>query len=468
MHPSNWRAACAFAALLASSAAVLAADAANPFSAIGHIVVIYTENRSFDHVFGLFPGADGIPPASKLAPQVDADGAVLAQLPPPRKQPGFPERLPNAPFLLDDIVPPGGTIVDPIHDFYVEQEQIDGGKMDRFVEASNAGALVVGYRDGRKLKQWRLAEEFVLADHFFHAAFGSSMLNHFYLVCACAPVFPNAPEKLVAKLDSAGRLARAENSPKSVLEGPPRWAHRGAVTPGYFAVGDFQPQNRLSPADAADPAELLPPQTMRTIGDALTEKGVSWAWFAGGWNDVAAGRAEPYGKTRDGLQTHHQPFAYFADYGPRGKGRPHLKDAEDFFSAMDAGDLPQVSFYKPIGSENGHPGYSSLVAGDEHVGQVVARLRASPNWKDMLIIVTADENGGFWDHAPPPKVDAFGPGARVPALIISPFARKGFVDHTVYDTTSILKTIETRFGLPSLSSRDAAAADLRNALEAPR
>ncbi len=145
-----------------------------------------------------------------------------------------------------------------------------------------------------------------------------------------------------------------------------------------------------------------------------------------------------------------------------------MKDASDFFAAIDNGSLPAVAFYKPIGRDNEHPGYTDLVAGDEHLADVVARLRASPNWPDMLIIVTADENGGFWDHVAPPRIDRFGPGARVPTLIISPFARKGYVDHTVYDLTSILKTIETRFDLAPLASRDAMAADLRHALEARR
>ena len=98
---------------------------------------------------------------------------------------------------------------------------------------------------------------------------------------------------------------------------------------------------------------------------------------------------------------------------------------------------------------------------------VVARLRKSPNWADMLIIITADENGGFWDHVAPPRRDRFGPGVRVPTLIISPFAKKGFVDKTVYDTLSVLRTIELRFGVAPLSERDARATDLRNALVAP-
>ena len=113
-------------------------------------------------------------------------------------------------------------------------------------------------------------------------------------------------------------------------------------------------------------------------------------------------------------------------------------------------------------------GDANLAAGDDHLAEMVERLRAGPNWNDMLIIVISDENGGAFDHMGPPKGDRFGPGTRIPAIIISPFARKEFVDHTVYDTTSILRTIEERFGLTSLSKRDAAANDFRNALEPAR
>jgi acid phosphatase len=454
-------------ALAARGDVVRGEEAANPFARVGHIVVIYTENRSFDHVFGLFPGADGV--AAVNAKQIDHDGAPLAQLPAPRRDDRFPDRLPNAPFLLDKYLAADARSGVPTHDFYVQQEQIDGGKMDRFVEATNVGALVMGHYDGRKLQQWKLAKEFVLADHFFHAAFGGSFLNHIFLICACAPTFPDAPEKMIAKIDPAtGWLARADKSPASVMQGPPRWSRMGSVTPDHHAVATLQPKIPISEHDKTDDAARLPLQTFPTIGDRLTEKNVDWAWYAGGWSAVISGALKPYDQESDVFHTHHHPFVYFKNFAPRSAGWSRLKDEEDFFAAIDSGSLPPVSFYKPLGVNDGHPGYSDLAAGDAHVARVVARLRASPNWKDMLIIVAADENGGFWDHVAPPKIDAFGPGARVPALIISPFAKKSFVDHTVYDTTSIVKTIETRFGLAPLTARDAAAADLRNALAAGR
>ena len=198
---------------------------------------------------------------------------------------------------------------------------------------------------------------------------------------------------------------------------------------------------------------------MPTIGDRLSDKGLSWAWYSGGWNDAIAGNPDPL------FQFHHQPFAFFQNYAdgtpgegaaPEGRaGLPHV--------AQTTGTLPAVSFIKPIGEDNEHPGYASLVQGQQHVADIVSAVQSSPYWKDTAIIVTYDENGGRWDHVAPPKGDRWGPGSRVPTIIISPFAKRGFVDHTQYDTTSILKLIETRWGLAPLGARDAAANDLTNA-----
>jgi acid phosphatase len=118
--------------------------------------------------------------------------------------------------------------------------------------------------------------------------------------------------------------------------------------------------------------------------------------------------------------------------------------------AAQTGKLPAVSFYKPQGNVNQHAGYASVADGDEHIAQVIARLQQSPQWKNMLIVVTYDENGGIYDHAPVPQGDRWGPGSRIPAIIISPYARKGFVDHTQYDTGSILRFLTRRFDLQPL------------------
>jgi phospholipase C len=231
----------------------------------------------------------------------------------------------------------------------------------------------------------------------------------------------------------------------------------GAVTPDGYAINTSFTVNQPHPAEM-DPARLVPNQTAPTIGDRLEENGISWAWYSGGWNDALAGHPDPL------FQFHHQVFAFFARYADGQPGRTqHLKDEQDFWGALKEGKLPAVSFIKPLGPDNEHPGYASLTRGQEHVLELVAAVMNSPYWRDTAIIITYDENGGLWDHVAPPKVDRWGPGSRVPAIIVSPFAKRRYIDHTQYDTTSILKLIETRWALRPLGSRDAGAGDLRNA-----
>jgi len=182
------------------------------------------------------------------------------------------------------------------------------------------------------------------------------------------------------------------------------------------------------------------------------------------------------------FQPHHQPFNYYANFDPATHAQrraAHLKDFGDLLADIAAGGLPAVVFYKPQGNLNQHPGYASIAAGDAHIADLVARLRAGPQWNRMLIVITYDEFGGAWDHVAPPQGDLLGPGSRIPALIISPYARRGTVDHTQYDTGSILRLITRRFDLPVLpgiAQRDAALAahgappmgDLTAALELTR
>jgi acid phosphatase len=124
-----------------------------------------------------------------------------------------------------------------------------------------------------------------------------------------------------------------------------------------------------------------------------------------------------------------------------------------------------VSFIKPLGPDNEHPGYASLMRGQQHVADIVAAVKTSRFWSDTAVIVTYDENGGRWDHAAPPVGDRWGPGTRIPALIISPYAKRHFVDRTRYETVSILKLIEDRWKLAPLAARDAAANGLQNAFD---
>jgi phospholipase C len=161
-----------------------------------------------------------------------------------------------------------------------------------------------------------------------------------------------------------------------------------------------------------------------------------------------------------------EPFSYFADLADGTAAREeHLKDEADFLQDLSQGTLPNVVFLKPLGPDDEHPGEGGVLNGDRHAATLIKAIQHSPYWKNSAIIVTYDENGGFWDHVAPPAGDRWGPGTRVPAIIVSPYAKRGFVDHTVYDTTSILRFIEWRWGLYPLGERDARANNLLAAFD---
>jgi len=418
---------------------------------INHIVVIYQENWSFDGLYGNFPGANGFDQAGPTTPQVDKDGTAYDTLPQPLNtdfspavpDPRFPADLPVEPFDLTSYVGPNQLSGDLVHRYYQEQYQIDGGKMDKFVAWSDAAGLVMSYYDATNMPEGKLAQQYTLFDNFFHGAFGGSFLNHQFLICACAPTWPEAPQNIVAQLDENGLMTKD-----------------GQVTPDGYAVNTSYSINSPHPANVTDTSMLMPQQTAATIGDRLNDKNISWAWYSGGWNTAIAGHPEPL------FQFHHQPFAYYANYADNTPGRAaHLKDEQEFYTDVASGKLPAVTFIKPLGPDNEHPGYATLMSGQQHVADLVSAIQNSPAWQETAIIITYDEHGGRWDHVAPPVVDKWGPGIRVPAILISPFAKKGFVDHTQYDTSSILKLIEKRWNLEPVADRDAKTGDMLDAFD---
>jgi acid phosphatase len=510
------------------------------------IVVIYAENRAFDNLYGNFPGAAGVGqvvdasghPLPRYVPQADRNGSVLPSLPqtwggvtasgyPPVITQAQSAGLPNAPFAIERAftAQSGVTLTssavtrDLVHRFFEHQMQIDNGSNDGYAAWSDAGGLSMGYYDTSRTALYALASRYVLADHFFQGAFGGSFLNHQYLICACAPEYPNAdksparPSIAVLETGADGRLLPrlmvAKDSPASALDGPPKFVKSGNIAPAnYFGDGEFHAINTMQPAyqpsgnapagtdDAgryADPgkATTLPPQSTMTIGDLLGARGVTWAWYAGAWKAALADGVQPVNKERHVIyapeipagdpdfQPHHQPFNYYARFDPQAhpdQRTKHLKDYDDLVADSAAGRLPQVVFYKPQGNLNQHPGYASIADGDAHIADLVAKLQAGPQWAHMVIVITYDEYGGAWDHVAPPKGDLLGPGTRIPAIVVSPFAKMGTVDHTPYDTASILRLMTRRFdleALPGLERRDHGLAehgeqpmgDLTNALE---
>ncbi|MES2295814.1 MAG: acid phosphatase [Pseudomonadota bacterium] len=467
------------------------------------VVVLVGENRSFDNLYGLFPGANGIAQAleQNAAAQRDRDGSLMATLPPVWKKeskkadntasnkvrnaaretapavadPHFPKDMPNAPFRIDGApinLPLSKNTRDLVHRHYQNQMQINGGKNDMFVAYSDAGALTMGYYDGAQLPMWHIARQYTLADNFFMGAFGGSYINHMWLACACTPRMEGAHG--TPQFEHELHLRAKPDSPAKAADGPPR-LFDSDYTPDGYTINTVQPTyqpSKSAPARGGDPAyadpkapDVLPPQTMKTIGDVMSDKAVSWAWYAGGFKRALADHKQVYGGDID-FQTHHQPFNYFLRYAPGTPARAqHLRDGAELFADIAKGTLPQVAFYKPQGTLNEHPGTADVIAGDMHLADIVARLQASPQWAHMAIIVTYDENGGFWDHVAPPKGDRWGPGSRIPAIIISPYAKRGFIDHTVYDTTSILQFLTHRFGLETLPGIRTQFGDLSNAFD---
>jgi phospholipase C len=413
---------------------------ASSINRVQHVVVIYMENHSFDNLYGQFEGADGLADAkTENIIQLGADGQPYTVLPPIPRSSAFPINLPNTYFNIDQYVAADQISPDVTHRFYQEQQQIDGGKMDKFALYNYTKGFTMGYYHTNELPLYDLAKKYTLCDHFFHSAFGGSFLNHIWLVAAASPVFPDAPASIKARIDSSGKLIKD-----------------GTVTPDGYAVNTANSVN-LHPANDKI-ANLVPNQTNPTIGDRLSDKGVSWAWYSGGWDNAVAGKPDP------SFTYHHQPFAYFARYAEGTEERKkHLKDETEFLAAAKAGTLPAVSFVKPIGLENEHPGQSTVEGGESHAVELINAVLNGPDGKDAVIILTYDENGGFWDHVAPPVIDKWGPGSRIPAIIISPFAKKGYVDHTTYETVSILAFIEKRWGLKPLNSRDQHADPLSHA-----
>ena len=444
------------ASLIASTLPLTAYSAPSPaekdLAKIKNIVVIYLENHSFDSLYGTFPGADGIANASPSASiQTDKEGNPYQTLPrvmDTRKKPAvpderFPAILPNRPFEIGQYVPPSEKTGDLVHRFYQHQAQINGGKMDRFAAVSDAGGLTMGHYDGSKLPLWDYARRYTLLDHFFQAAFGGSFLNHMWLACACTPKHENPPKENTIVLNRNRELVKD-----------------GAITPDGYAVNTMFSIHSPQSPEEKDPNKNLQPLDKPTLGDRLTDKGISWAWYSGGWNNAIAGKPDP------SFQYHHQPYTYFKRYADHTQDRKaHLKDGADFMTAIEQGKLPAVSFYKPLGVLNEHPGYADVLSGDQQIADILAKIEKSPQWPNTVVIVTYDEFGGFWDHVAPPKVDRWGPGNRIPAIIVSPFSINGGVNHVMYDTTSILKLIENRFDLKPLGSRDARANSLAEALK---
>lgn len=458
-------------ALLAALAFSSPASAESPTGAdrgthspIKHTIILYQENISFDHYFGTYGhGTNGIPAGVQLT-HTSAGGTTFG--------PYSPVRLSGSTQAFTCDVDHGYT--DMIR-------MSNHGAMDQFLQLGNnktvpnpstsstcpsfetnpgGPALALGYYEGTAgdasaplQNYWSLASQYTLADNFFQAVYG--------------PSTPGA-EWLVAATNNT------VHDPNPI----------GDICDDY-------------------PASVTP-QNIPNLGAEATAKGMSWAWFQGGF-----GTCTP--TATNGYSAHHDPFQYFsstADLTHQNAFDPnfdspqsnnHQRDLSLLYAALSGTavggtvpQLPAVSWVKAPAASDAHPGYSSPVPDDHFVGDLVNRLQASPYWKDSVVIVAFDETGGWWDHVSPPDLGGnfatwvngspnlsgcqytgdglpcgeAGDGPRMPVLVISPFAKSGFVDHDQLDTASLVNWVEWNYHLPALGvwgNRDTNAGSLRNA-----
>ena len=305
------------------------------------------------------------------------------------------------------------TITDLSHTADTFRAQFDNGKMDGFVSALNArnqdGRIAMGYYDGTDIPYyWNLAQNYVLFDHFFSSAKDGSFANHMYWVAASSP-----------------QAKKGQPLSKTLANVP-------------------------------------------TIFDRLQAAGVSWKFYVENYNPKITYR-NVAGQGNRESQVVWVPLLNFDRFIDNPALSSHIVDLSQYFTDLQKGTLPSVAYIVPSGASE-HPPQSPS-SGERTVKNIIQELMRSGSWNSSAFMLVYDDWGGWYDHVAPPQVDQGGYGARVPGLLISPFAKKGYIDGTQLDFTSILKFIEANWNLPSLASRDAGANNFLSAFnfnQAPR
>jgi phospholipase C len=367
------------------------ARSADDLGKINHFVFIIKENRSFDHYFGLFPGADGAS-SGRLS-----DGETVT--------------LTDAP---DQISP------DISHSAPAAHQAIDGGRMDYFDRVAGALNFGVNHSYTQMRPQdipdyWTYARTFTLDDHFFSTVAGPSFPNHLVTIAAQAGEVTSNP---------------------AMSQG--RW---GCDSPDNSTVMTLSPSGQQGVS--------RPCFDFTTLADRLNAKQIDWRYYA-----PLYGQSGYIWSTFDAIR--------HIRYG--NQWNTNVVSWRQFEHDVSQGHLAAVTWLVTDAAHSEHPPASTCLGENTTVSEVNAIMR-SPFWNDTAIFVTWDDFGGFYDHVAPPQRDNLGWGPRVPTLVISPYARRGYVDHTPYDFTSLLRLVEERFGLAPLSSRDAAASDLANSFD---
>ena len=362
---------------------------------VQHVVWIIQENRSFDHYFGTFPGAEGIPPDTCLD--------VL---------PGSARCV--KPFHMPTPMP----ACDLAHEWEIAQAAYDHGAMDGFVWAEGS-SFTMGYLDGSDIPNyWDYARHYALADRFFSSLTGPSMPNHLYTVAAQSG---GLITNVCSRDHELEELERDTDDPDGfsfasmvnlLIHGDISWKY-------YVETPKVTPK-------VDDPCHVYYPQPQQL----------------GLWN----------------------PLPGFKSVRDDPKLMSHLVNLTEYQQDLEKGTLPQVSWIIPDFQDSEHPP-EPVDQGMWYVTNLVNELMKSPYWASSVVFLTWDDYGGFYDHVPPPQVDAFGYGPRVPLLIISPYAKPGYITHQTGDFTSLLRFIEERFQLRYLTARDHFASDMTDAFD---
>jgi len=440
-------------------------------SPIKHLVVIFQENVSFDHYFGTYPVAtnpSGEPQftAAPHTPTVNGLTPALLNFN-PNLNPANGAGASN-PFRFDrsQAVTP-----DQDHNYTAEQLAFDGGLMDLFpTDTSSGGNEVMGYYDGNTVTaEWNYAQFFAMSDNSYGTTFGPSSPGVINLVSG-------QTNGVVATLNGTGDEVNGGSD--------------GSLT----LIGDADPLGDV----CSNPTRAQATMGSRNIGDLLNAAGVTWGSFMGGFNLKKVNPNGTTGCTRSstGLAgttgdyiPHHSFFNYYTSTANYAHTRPasiaeignagpanHQYDLDDFYAAAAAGNLPAVSFLKAMAYQDGHAGYSDPLDEQTFLVNTINFLETLPTWSSTAVVIMYDDSDGWYDHQMGPilntstgPADALtgpnacgsganslpglnpanahalgrcGYGPRLPLLVVSPYARQNFVDHSVTDQSSIIHFVE--------------------------
>ena len=399
--------------------------ATNP---INHIVVIMQENRSFDNYFGTYPGANGIPKGTcvPLSPDNPSVGCVK-------------------PFLSTDVI--SGDLP---HGYQSSVVGYDNGKMDGFMVGENENPKTMTYYDNKTIPYyWDLAKNYVLADNFYSSVLSYSLPNHWYALAGQAPA--TSMFYFMHRPPNNDILNQQENA-STIAGGNPNATANFGVNPNPTST---------NLRDEVARVYLEESNLTKTVADLFMNDthNITWKYYdhvvqAGNYKAaVSSGRAFEFWNPFSAKGSTYTP-AY----------APHFVNRAQIFTDLKSGDFPQVSWVTPSFPISEHPP-ANITSGMNWVKDVINAIMSSPYWNSTAIILTWDDYGGFYDHVPPPQIDKFGLSFRMPTLIISPYAKPGYIDHTQYQFESMLKFIEWRFSLQPLTERDLHANNLVNAFD---